>query len=131
VSVVPQPISRSNGQLVQAVNEVDVYFNHHTLNSATASDPGFATSANNPALYQLINTKNTATAVDDVTVTPARGNLSAASPGTRDRIPSHLTRDPNMIPTTLIAAPDDPAAFPESVAGYFSGREGCPGGHGC
>jgi hypothetical protein len=24
-----------------------------------------------------------------------------------------------MIPTTLIAAPDDPAAFPESVAGYF------------
>ncbi|HJT30698.1 MAG TPA: hypothetical protein VJ783_01440, partial [Pirellulales bacterium] len=69
LSVVPQPISpalpdpNNPGKLLprtEASNEIDVYFNE-------ALDP---TSASNPALYQLIRTKNTSTTADDTVVTP-------------------------------------------------------------
>ncbi|MEX2142880.1 MAG: NF038122 family metalloprotease [Pirellulales bacterium] len=56
IAVVPQPIRRSGGQLVQARNEIEVYFNKDDLNQAAAT---------NPAFYQLIRTRRTANNLDD------------------------------------------------------------------
>ncbi len=56
ISVVPQPITRVNGQLTQARNQIVVYFNNDDLNVAAAQDPRF---------YQLIFTGDTATNTDD------------------------------------------------------------------
>ena len=51
ISVVPQPVSRdpNTGQLVQAKNEIHVYFNDDELDSASASTPAF---------YRLIDTRD-------------------------------------------------------------------------
>ena len=56
VAVVPQPITRVNGQLQQARNEIEVYFNNDDLNQ---------TAATNPDYYQLIRTRKTANNLDD------------------------------------------------------------------
>lgn len=62
VSVVPQPITRNGaGQLVQAKDQIDVYFNDDDLNVASATNKTF---------YQLIRTSETATPTDDVRVNP-------------------------------------------------------------
>lgn len=56
VAVVPQPIERLNNALVQARNEIEVYFNDDDLNVQSATDPAF---------YQLIRTRSTADNLDD------------------------------------------------------------------
>ncbi|MBM4092153.1 MAG: hypothetical protein FJ276_22390, partial [Planctomycetes bacterium] len=62
VAVVPQPISQQpNGSLAQARNQIDVYFNDDDLHVPDAQ---------NPALYQLIFTNDTATNLDDVKFNP-------------------------------------------------------------
>ncbi len=62
LSVVPQPVSRNaNGQLVQARNQIHVYFNDDDLNRATAENPNF---------YQLIATNDTVRNTDDVSFRP-------------------------------------------------------------
>lgn len=62
LSVVPQPVVRtSNGVLAQAMNQIEVYFNNDDL------DPAFAT---DPAFYQLVATRDTATNADDVVFRP-------------------------------------------------------------
>ncbi len=59
VAVVPQPITRgANGQLSQARNQIVVHFNENDLLDGP-------TSAENPALYQLIFTQDTITNTDD------------------------------------------------------------------
>ena len=62
-AVVPQPVSRADdGSLVQARNQIVVYFNDDDLNPALAQ---------NPAFYQLIETNETATNQDDsIPITP-------------------------------------------------------------
>ncbi len=69
-SVVPQPISRSgaaaNSPLVQARNEIDVYFDQQ-MNAASAQDP---------SLYQLIVTNNTADTTDQTIVQPSQYTVS-------------------------------------------------------
>ena len=71
VGVVPQPISPANssGVRTQVNNEVDVYFN----------EPLDATSVSNPALYQLIRTKNTSTTADDIADVPTSAVYVAAN----------------------------------------------------
>lgn len=62
LSVVPQPITRNaSGQLVQVNNQIVVYFNGDTLNTNSAQDP---------SLYQLIYTNQSATNNDDVVFNP-------------------------------------------------------------
>jgi hypothetical protein len=56
IAVVPQPIRRVGGQLQQARNEIEVYFNSDDLN---------VTAAVNPEFYQLIRTRRTADNLDD------------------------------------------------------------------
>ena len=61
-AVVPQPITRNaSGQLVQAKNQIVVYFNSDKLNAVTAQNPNF---------YQLIFTASTAKNQDDVIYNP-------------------------------------------------------------
>lgn len=61
-AVVPQPITRNaSGQLVQANNQIVVYFNNDKLNPASAQDTD---------LYQLIFTAGSATTADDVVFRP-------------------------------------------------------------
>ena len=62
LSVVPQPVERmADGSLVQARNQIDVYFNSDPLDPALATDPRF---------YRLIFTAETATNQDDVVFFP-------------------------------------------------------------
>ncbi|MBC7965431.1 MAG: hypothetical protein H7Z17_05830, partial [Fuerstia sp.] len=62
VAVDPQPVTvNSNGTVTQARNQVVVYFNSDTLNTA---------SANNASFYQLIFTNETVTNLDDVKYNP-------------------------------------------------------------
>jgi len=62
LSVVPQPISRdASGRLVQARNQIHVYFNDDDLDRASAENPNF---------YQLIATNDTARNTDDVVFRP-------------------------------------------------------------
>ena len=62
LGVVPQPISRSsNGLLVQATTQIEVYFNDDDLVPALATNPNF---------YQLIFTNDTAQTTDDVVYKP-------------------------------------------------------------
>ncbi len=56
VAVVPQPIGCLNNLLVQARNEIEVYFNDDDLHPQAAA---------NPAFYQLIRTRKTADNLDD------------------------------------------------------------------
>lgn len=73
VSVVPQPISRSaGGQLTQAVNQVDVYFN--------ANDPLDQGTATTKTFYQLIRTTDQAGApVTQSIVNPTSVTYNAAT----------------------------------------------------
>lgn len=61
VAVVPQPVTNNNGVLTQAGDKVVVYFNNDDLD---------LTSAQNPAFYQLILTRDTVNNRDDVTFLP-------------------------------------------------------------
>lgn len=69
VSIVPQPISRdSAGKLVQAKDQIDVYFNDDDLNRASAENPDF---------YQLILTGDTVRNTDDVVFYPTSVTYNA------------------------------------------------------
>jgi hypothetical protein len=62
LSVVPQPITRDGlGQLAQARNTIEVYFNDDDLDAVAAQDASF---------YRLIFTNATATNTDDVVYEP-------------------------------------------------------------
>ncbi len=75
VSVVPQPVTRtSGGQLSQATNEVDVYFD--------TTDPLNVASAQNPAFYELIRTAGTATPADDTIIHPTSISYSSTTTAT-------------------------------------------------
>ncbi len=61
IAVVPQPMETVNGTLVQHRDQIQVYFNDDDL---------YVPDAENPALYQLIYTDDTANNTDDVVFTP-------------------------------------------------------------
>ncbi|MHB8954104.1 MAG: dockerin type I domain-containing protein [Pirellulaceae bacterium] len=81
VAVVPQPIHRNaNGTLVQDRNQIVVYFNNDDLfvaNDSTGKPT--AASAENPAFYQLMFTRDTVSNQDDVTFLPTRVQYDAAT----------------------------------------------------
>ena len=64
VSVVPQPVTRVAGTLTQALNQIQVFFNNDDLVDSLAV-------AENPAFYQLVDTKGTASTVDDTISLPS------------------------------------------------------------
>ncbi|MBX7072480.1 MAG: NF038122 family metalloprotease [Pirellulales bacterium] len=69
-AVVPQPVSRNaQGNLVQDLNKIVVYFNNDRLNSGLAQ---------NPSVYQLIDTKGTANTNDDTVTNPTSVAYDAA-----------------------------------------------------
>ena len=72
VSVVPQPITRSGTTLTQAQNQIDVYFNDVDLIDSSSS-------AENPALYQLIYTADTITNTDDTVINPVSVNYNSGT----------------------------------------------------
>lgn len=72
VAVVPQPVTRVAGVLTQATNQIEVYFSDDDLVDTSAV-------AENPAFYQLIDTKGTAATTDDTI-----------------SIPTSVTYDPNL-----------------------------------
>ena len=62
VAVDPQPVTRvADGTLVQARNQIVLYFNDDRLNQNAAENPNF---------YQLINTNETVNTIDDSKVNP-------------------------------------------------------------
>ncbi|MFM7920383.1 MAG: hypothetical protein ACKPJJ_09160, partial [Planctomycetaceae bacterium] len=70
-SVVPQPIIRNaNGSLTQQRDQIVVYFNEDTLDSATAQNRNF---------YQLHATRNTVENTDDVVHLPTSVTYSATT----------------------------------------------------
>ncbi|MGE3780348.1 MAG: hypothetical protein AB7F89_24375, partial [Pirellulaceae bacterium] len=74
VAVVPQPITRNlQGALVQARNQIQVYFDNDDLflENDDLGNPTQA-SAENPNFYQLIFTRDTVANTDDVIVKPSR-----------------------------------------------------------
>lgn len=73
ISVVPQPITRAaNGRLTQATNQIVVHFNDVDLLDGPSS-------AENPALYQLIFTNDTITNTDDVIHNPIAVSYNATT----------------------------------------------------
>ena len=63
IAVIPQPIDRNEqGELTQASDRIEIFFNEDDLN---------ADSASNPAFYELIFTNDTVTNTDDVIHNPA------------------------------------------------------------
>jgi hypothetical protein len=71
VAVDPQPVSRNlNGDLVQARNQIVLYFNDDDLN---------VVSAQTVSRYQLIYTNETVSSLDDVVHTPSSAVYSAAN----------------------------------------------------
>ena len=69
-AVVPQPVTRTaSGQLQQSVNEIDVYF----------TDKLSTVSAQNPQLYQLIDTDNTANTAGQSVYNPSSVVYNAAT----------------------------------------------------
>ena len=66
-AVVPQPISRSNGQLTHALNQIEIYFNDDELSPSLAGSTDY---------YQLILTKDTVTNTDDELFTPVSADYS-------------------------------------------------------
>lgn len=73
VSVVPQPITRAaNGGLSQATDQIVVHFNDVDLLDSSSS-------AENPALYQLIHTNDTITNTDDTIHLPTSVSYDAAT----------------------------------------------------
>ncbi|MEX0585359.1 MAG: hypothetical protein WD176_01855, partial [Pirellulales bacterium] len=74
-AVVPQPVSRDPfGALQQERNVIEVYFNNDDL----IDGPGAGT-AEDPSLYQLIFTNETATNADDVIYTPSSVDYDPAT----------------------------------------------------
>ena len=64
VAVVPQPVTRGvGGALTQATNQIQVFFNNDDLVDTSAV-------AENPAFYQLIDTKGTTSTTDDTISLP-------------------------------------------------------------
>lgn len=70
VAVVPQPVTRVAGALTQAANQIEVYFNNDDLVDTSAV-------AENPAFYQLIDTKGTAATTDDTISLPTSVSYDA------------------------------------------------------
>ena len=71
VSVVPQPVTRVAGVLTQRLDQIQVYFNNDDLVDSLAV-------AENPAFYQLIDTKGTAATTDDTISLPMSVAYDAA-----------------------------------------------------
>src|SRR5690606_34422398 len=67
LSVVPQPIERINGQLVQHRNQIHVYFNDDDLDRALAENPKF---------YELILVQDTVRNTDDIAFRPTSVSYS-------------------------------------------------------
>ncbi|OYV95898.1 MAG: hypothetical protein B7Z73_01680, partial [Planctomycetia bacterium 21-64-5] len=108
MGVVQQPISPPNASNVrtQVDNEIDVYFN----------EPLDATSASNPALYQLVRTKNTSTTADDIVDTPTSAVYVAAN----DEVRLIFTAD------HVVSAPTGytPIAGPITTLNQFATQDG-------
>ncbi len=81
VSVVPQPIRRNtNGTLTQDRNKIVVYFNDDDLFvEKDGTGKPTAASAENPAFYQLMLTRDTVSNRDDVTFLPQTVQYDAAT----------------------------------------------------
>jgi len=80
VAVVPQPVNRSNtGSLVQARNQIEVYFNDDDLfiENDDLGNPTQA-SAENPEFYQLIFTADTVRNTDDIVIMPTDVSYDAS-----------------------------------------------------
>ncbi len=78
IGVVPQPMDRVAGDLQQAEDSIDVYFdNLDVLGSATLTDPRF---------YQLIGTQDTVSNNDDVVVAPVAVSAFAEGDVVRVRL---------------------------------------------
>lgn len=80
LGVVPQPITRVNDKLQQDFNSIVVYFNQ----------PMKSSDANNPSIYQLINTKDTDTTADDTVKSPTSAQYDPVAKSVRltfDSIP--------------------------------------------
>ena len=84
VSVVPQPVTRVAGALTQRLDQIQVYFNNDDLS---------LTVAQNPAFFQLIDTKGTAATSDDTI-----------------SLPMSVTYDASLDLATLTFATDLPSA---------------------
>lgn len=81
VAVVPQPVTRTaGGQLQQARNQIDVYFNNDDLERSAAENESF---------YQLIATQNTADTSDDVVFLP----IDAAYDAGQDKVVLTFAQD--------------------------------------
>ncbi len=68
VAVVPQPVTRDvNGALVQARNQIEVYFNNDDLASSVVTTTGAVTDPTvvNPSFYKVILNKDTVNPNDD------------------------------------------------------------------
>jgi hypothetical protein len=70
LAVVPQPVRRDASGLVQARNQIEVYFNNDTLDRASAT---------NPAFYRLYYTGGTASNTDDAIVRPTKVEYNASA----------------------------------------------------
>jgi hypothetical protein len=115
LAVVPQPVDRGASGLTQATDTIIVYFNDDRLASA---------SAQNPVLYQLIDTKGTVQNTDDVVRNPSsvvyEPNNNRAilrfsggiAPGTyRLRIGDDtVSPGTTTLPTIQITPPTDPGS---------------------
>ncbi len=80
VSVVPQPVYRVNGQLLQQRDTIVVFFDNDKLlvENNTLGKPT-ARSAENPAFYQLILTQDSVRNTDDIYFTPLSAKYNATS----------------------------------------------------
>ena len=78
-AVVPQPVQRTGGQLVQLRDQIEVYFQDDDLFVANDSQ-GRPTqeSAENPDFYQLIFTRSTVRNTDDVVLKPVQVSYDPA-----------------------------------------------------
>jgi len=109
VGIVPQPVTRNAaGKLVQATNQIEVYFN--------VNDPLDMASAQNREFYQLIRTgasSPTATTTDDTIILPRLNGGVTYSPATGKAV---LTFDPGVLETPgtyrLRVGTNEPKALP-------------------
>ena len=80
LAVVPQPVSRVNGQLQQLRDTIVVHFDSDKLLVENGADGNpTARSVENPAFYKLILTADTVRSTDDVTVSPEKVTYNAAT----------------------------------------------------
>ena len=91
VAVVPQPISRDQGALVQNRNEIAIYFNDDDFFPAAVSTDDFAPNPTvvDPAFYQLIATNDTVQNTDDAVFFPQTIDYDPGS----DRAILHFASD--------------------------------------